>query len=310
MLLSHRSTIGRTLLLHLPHMSRNSSRFWVSSLLPLCMLVHVSLATLQSPCDTPRLLTWDNAQCSGTPDSGPLLEPNVCPGTCATVSPPTSTPSFIYKCGSQGLDMHNMYMSNCSGPYFSAKMATGRCLALFGHSMAVTCTPNDPVLPPLIGSLSPNNGTIMPSFPCPKPYTCSPGVPFVTRYTDLNCRGRASSSEIFARNQLNGCYGDFFLGFQLRMTCDNGLLYFRWFAAGCRQPDFLTVAWPSNVCINDLSSEESFVMSCGSPAATNTQHVDVQLASIPRTVTHKSTSNSILPKLFPKLFPSALQPLL
>lgn len=286
-----------------------SKSFLGVALLASCVLVQVSIATSRGSCSTPRLLTWDNLNCDGTPDSGPLLEPNVCPGTCATVSPPTATPSFMYKCGSDGLDMRNSYRSNCSGPYFSAKIATGRCLSLFGHSLATTCQSNDPVLPPLTPSSQPTNGTIMPSFPCPQPYRCTPGVPFKTHYTSLNCMGRASSSEIFARNRLNSCYGDFFLGFQLHMTCDAGLINFNWFDAGCANPAFLNISWPTNVCINDLDSEESFVMNCGSrEAGKNAGQAPGDGHISQPTISYKPTG--VLPRLFPGLFPAALVPLL
>lgn len=250
-------------------------RFLAFMLLVLVMCPSLICETMAKPssqhCSSPMVQLYsDSDRCEGEFDSGPFFDSGGCPGNCSTV--PNTHYSMKYKCGSQqGLQMLTSFTPSCNGPFSLLTVQSGRCSRLVGSStsFAIQCDLNDPVLPPFPQNpTSLGNGTFVPALSaCPGIDHCPPNMPYHTFWDRPNCQGNATSSSTFSNNALlNGCY---FLPWPIdlnfRMTCPTAqapkTLQFQ-IATSCETKPFVTLAYPTGVCINNSEGYGSSMYHC------------------------------------------------
>jgi len=250
------------------------------SLFLFAVVVCASLAatTLAKPhfqgCSSPKVQLYEESdRCEGDFDAGPFFDGNACPGECSAV--PNGQYSVSYQCGSQeGLEMSTSFTPSCNGPTSHLKVQTGRCSRLAGSStsFAITCKENEPILPPLTEQTpSWGNGTFLPAFSqCQSIDNCPPNMPYHTVWDLPNCQGKATSTPFSNNARLDGCYlVPWPINLNFRMTCPSKTNLQFQVATSCDTKPFITLTYPTGVCINNANGYGSSMYHCNDQPSFN-----------------------------------------
>lgn len=205
----------------------------------------------------PMQAWWTTLGCAGEAAYSPLVEPTEAPDICQGLTHPGAFET--YTCTPGG--MFNMYgwlngtSNSCTGQWNIAHyLVTGQCInALqYGISYAYLCDMKDSIAP-AVNWNGPYQGPVLPSHffsDCKAPFNCPPG-PYITTYSDANCRVPVASTPLIPNGIKQGdCARDLNPGnYNMQYQCAGNLFIRSLFTNGCHSQPFQVEQFRVNACM-------------------------------------------------------------